>query len=121
MDIKKRVTALFMVLTLFLGLLLPATNVFAVENNKLSGENDVCVYGITTALSDDKQTADVQVTIEPKENIAVYSSILPNGEEREFNNNVIEFQMTENGIFSLGINYQSAEDTEMKKQKFLLE
>ena len=115
MNTKKRGTALFMVLNLFLGLLLPATNVFAVENNKSSGENEACVYEIMTILGDDKQTADVQVTIQPKENIVVYSSVLPNGEEREFNTNVIEFQMTENGIFSLGINYQSVEDTEMKK------
>lgn len=115
MDIKKRVTALFMVLSLFLGVLSPAMNVFAMENNKSGGENEACVYEVITTLSDDKQTADVQVTIQPKENITVYSSVLPNGEEREFNTNVIEFQMTENGIFSLGINYQSVEDTEIKK------
>ena len=121
MNTKKRVTALFMVLNLFLGLLLPATNVFAVENNKSSGENEACVYEIMTILGDDKQTADVQVTIQPKENIVVYSSVLPNGEEREFNTNVIEFQMTENGIFSLGINYQSVEDTEMKKTEIPIE
>lgn len=121
MKIRKRVTALFMVLNLFLGLLLPATNVFSMENNKSSSENEACVYGITTTLSDDKQTADVQVTIQPKDNITVYSSILPNGEEREFNTNVIEFQMTENGNFSLGINYKLAEDTEMKKVEIPIE
>ena len=118
---KRRVLALFMILNLFLGLLLPATNAFAVENNNSSDENEACVYGIMTTLSDDKQTADVQVTVQPKENIAIYSSVLPNGEEREFNTNVIEFQMTQNGIFSLAINYQAAEDTEMKKTEILIE
>ena len=121
MDTKKRVTALFMVLSLFLGVLSPAMNVFAMENNKSGGENEACVYEVITTLSDDKQTADVQVTIQPKENITVYSSVLPNGEEREFNTNVIEFQMTENGIFSLGINYQSVEDTEIKKIEIPIE
>ena len=121
MKIRKRVTALFMLLNLVLGSLLPAANVFAMENNKSSSENEACVYGVTTTLSDDKQTANVQVTIQPKDNITVYSLILPNGEEREFTSNVIEFQMTENGTFSLGVNYQSVQDTEMKKAEIPIE
>ena len=110
-----------MLLNLVLGLLLPAANVFAMENNKSSSENEACVYGVTTTLSDDKQTANVEVTIQPKDNITVYSLILPNGEEREFTSNVIEFQMTENGTFSLGVNYQSVQDTEMKKAEIPIE
>ena len=121
MKIRKRATALFMVLNLVLGLLLPAANVFAVGNNKSSSENEACVYGVTTTLSDDKQTANVQVTIQPKDNITVHSLILPNGEEREFTSNVIEFQMTENGTFSLVVNYQSAESTELKKAEIPIE
>lgn len=62
MDTKKRVIAIFMVLSLFLGLLPPARNVIAMENNIPGGGNEACVYEVMTTLSDDKQTADVQVT-----------------------------------------------------------
>lgn len=120
MNTQKRIVSFFMVLSLFIGMLSSSMNVFAVENNIQSGENDAGIYEVTTTLSDNKQNVDVDVVIHPKENVSILSVILPYGDEKDFSTNTIEFQMTENGQFSLGVDYQLSEVDEVKKLKFLL-
>lgn len=115
MNTQKRIVSFFMVLSLFIGMLSSSMNVFAVENNIQSGENDAGIYEATTTLSDNKQNVDVDVVIHPKENVSILSVILPYGDEKDFSTNTIEFQMTENGQFSLGVDYQLSEVDEVKK------
>lgn len=115
MNTQKRIVSFFMVLSLFIGMLSSSMNVFAVENNIQSGENDAGIYEVTTTLSDNKQNVDVDVVIHPKENVSILSVILPYGDEKDFSTNTIEFQMTENGQFSLGVDYQLSEVDEVKK------
>lgn len=112
--LKKKAISLCMVLSVLFGILSPSMDVFAIDNNQSKGENEAGIYEVITTLSEDKQVANVKVLLQPKENITIYSATLPNGEEKAVQTNSVEFQMSENGTYSLGIQYQSTEDTELK-------
>ncbi|WP_373139587.1 Cna B-type domain-containing protein, partial [Beduini massiliensis] len=95
--------ALILMVTLFMPKTVVSANGEKMEN--ISEENEAVFYKISTKNNDDKQTAEIELTLTPKENIVLQGIVLPNGTEEKYENKPIKYIASENGTLIFTLKY----------------
>lgn len=103
--IKMKLLPMFLIITILAGLFNPSIMVFAQSGNNIVSENEAAFYEITSQVSEDSQSATVNLKPTPKENVEVKQITLPDSRTVEYQNQDIAYVVQENGNITFTLHY----------------
>lgn len=96
---------MFLIITILAGLFNPSIMVFAQSGNNIVSENEAAFYEITSQVSEDSQSATVNLKLTPKEDVEVKQITLPDSRTVEYQNQDIAYVVQENGNITFTLHY----------------
>lgn len=103
--IKMKLLPMFLIITILAGLFNPSIMVFAQSGNNIVSENEAAFYEITSQVSEDSQSATVNLKLTPKEDVEVKQITLPDSRTVEYQNQDIAYVVQENGNITFTLHY----------------